>query len=76
MNDYIVCPYIEVKQPIGSFYLTKLTWKDLFEIAEADIRKIEDENLRKNSFDSYLGIQREVVESRVKEIAGYRNMSI
>lgn len=71
MNDYIETQYIEVKQPIGSFYLTKLTWKDLFDIAEADIRKIEDENRNKNSFDSYLGIQREVKENRVNEIAKY-----
>jgi len=71
MNEYISVPYIEVKQPIGSFYLTKMTWKDLFEIAEADIRKIEDENVKNNSFDSYLGIQREVSESRVKEISKY-----
>lgn len=70
-HEYIVSDYIEVKQPIGSFYLTKLSWKNLLTIAEADIRKIEDENKKKDSFDSYLGIQREVSESRVKEIAQY-----
>lgn len=70
-NDYIEVPYIEVKQPIGSFYLTRLSWQDLLEIAEADIRKIEAENKQNNSFDSYLGIQREVAEVRVKEIAEY-----
>jgi DGQHR domain-containing protein len=71
MLDYIYVPYLEVKQPIGSFYLTKLTWGDLLAIAAADIRKIEDETSHGDSFDSYLGIQRGVEEPRVKEIAQY-----
>lgn len=63
--------YIEVKQPIGSFYIGKLGWQDLLEIAHADIRKIQEESLRSDSFDSYLGIQRELSPSRISEISEY-----
>jgi len=69
--DYLKLPYIEVTQPIGSFYLTKMTWSDLLSIAEADIRRIEQENQQTASLDTYLGIQREVNKSRVKEIGEY-----
>ena len=49
----------------------KLGWKDLLEIAHADIRKIHEESLRSDSFDSYLGIQRELSPSRISEISEY-----
>lgn len=71
MIDYLKLPYIEISQPIGTFYVTKLNWKELLAIAEADIRKIEDENTKNDSFDSYLGIQRNVSEKRVKDIGNY-----
>lgn len=73
MQNYICVPYLEIQQPIGSFYLTKLSWKDLLDIAATDIRRIEKETVNGDSFDSYLGIQREVTESRVKEISQYIN---
>jgi len=73
MPDYICVPYLMVNQPIGSFYLTKLSWKDLLDIAATDIRRIENETNSGDGFDSYLGIQREVTESRVKEISEYVN---
>lgn len=70
-NKYIEIPYIEVKQPIGNFYLSVIKWKDLLSIAKADIRKIDEESDRNNSFDSYLGIQRKLSPNRIKEISEY-----
>lgn len=69
--EYIKFKYIEVKQPIGSFYIGKLSWEDLNKIAFGDIRKIEKESNKTDSFDSYLGIQRELSPSRLKEISNY-----
>lgn len=62
---------IPVKQPIGEFLIGAISWSDLLKIAEADIRKIEEEDEKKNSLDSYLGIQRELAENRIKEIGNY-----
>lgn len=71
MNKYIEMEYIEVKQPIGSFYIGKLKWNDILEIAHADIRRIQDESAKNDSFDSLLGIQRELSPTRIKEISEY-----
>jgi len=66
-NEFIYCPYIEVKQPIGCFYVTSLSFQELSAIAYADIRKVDSD------FDNYLGIQRSVSPGRRKEIAEYVN---
>lgn len=71
IDNSIVLDYIEVNQPIGTFYVSKIGWKDLIEIAEADQRKIVDETNRGNSFDSLLGIQRELSPKRIKDIGEY-----
>jgi DGQHR domain-containing protein len=71
MTDYIELPYIEVRQPIGSFYISSIGYKELLSISYADIRKINEEAREKDSFDSYLGIQRQVSPTRVKEIEAY-----
>jgi DGQHR domain-containing protein len=63
--------FIEVKQPIGSFYISSMDWADLIRIANADIRKIHEEEDNETSFDSYLGIQRTVSKKRIKEIGNY-----
>lgn len=71
MSEYITLPYIKVKQPIGDYFISSINYKDLIKIAEADIRKIDEEAQRDDSFDSYLGIQRKVSQNRVKEISEY-----
>ena len=71
MDNPVKMKYIEVKQPIGSFYIGKLKYDDLLDIASADIRKIDNESSNKTGFDSYLGIQRELSPSRIKEISEY-----
>lgn len=71
MSEYIELPYIEVHQPIGSFYITSIGYKDLLAISYADIRKIDEEASDNDNFDTYLGIQRQVSPSRIKEIHKY-----
>jgi DGQHR domain-containing protein len=73
MDNFIYIEFIKIAQPIGTFYIGNIDWTDLVKIAEADIRKIEEEDRKGDSFDSYLGIQRKVSKSRIKEIADYVN---
>jgi DGQHR domain-containing protein len=71
MNNYIELNYIKLTQPIGEFYVSSIKWEELIDISKADIRKIHQEGENKDSFDSYLGIQRKVSASRIKEISDY-----
>lgn len=71
MDNYIGLQYIEVSQPIGSFYITSFNYQDLLSISYADIRRIDDEARDEDNFDTYLGIQRQVSNSRIKEIKEY-----
>lgn len=60
--DYFKLHYIEIRQNIGSFYLTKMTPKQLHAIANTDLSRYKD---------AEEGIQREVSKSRTKAIAEY-----
>jgi DGQHR domain-containing protein len=68
--EYIDLPFIQITQPIGTFYVCKMSWQELIDISYADIRDI-DKSSNKNDFDDYLGIQRTVSKGRVKEISSY-----
>ncbi|HBB6244369.1 TPA: DGQHR domain-containing protein [Escherichia coli] len=52
--------YIEVNQPIGTFYLTSIRAIDLLDIVRVDRRR-----------DFEFGVQRDISSSRVSEIAKY-----
>jgi len=67
--DKIIIKCIEFNQPIGSFYVGKISWQDLLAISYSDIRRIQREE--EGSIESYLGIQRELSDGRLKEIAKY-----
>lgn len=58
---------IPVEQPIGVFYLASIPAKDLVNISWADLRHMEKD------LDRYVGIQRELKEDRVIEIAKFVN---
>lgn len=64
---------VEVCQPIGKFYVGKISWQNLLDISYSDIRRIQKEEL--GSIDSYLGIQRELSPNRLKDIAKYVSFS-
>src|SRR6266478_2703155 len=57
-------PVLKVQQPIGDFYVGVLNAKRLCEITHFDVRRI----LREREFETYLGIQRPLKGSRVKQI--------
>jgi len=72
-QKYIDLEFIEITQPIGKYYIGKINWNELIIIADADIRKIHEEDRKNDSFDSYLGIQRKISPNRIREIGGYVN---
>jgi DGQHR domain-containing protein len=60
---------LTVKQPIGDFYIGVLDARILCEITDFDVRRL----IRERDFERYLGIQRPLDKSRVKEIREYVN---
>lgn len=64
--DPIVMPYVEVRQPIGTFYLGVLEAASLVAISSADVRRIADREV-----ETYTGIQRPLDPGRVAEIGQY-----
>lgn len=64
--DKIIVPVLEVKQPIGKFFLGVIEARDLAAISFADIRKPDGRDL-----EQYIGIQRDLSEGRVSEIKKY-----
>ncbi|MDQ3816153.1 MAG: DGQHR domain-containing protein [Acidobacteriota bacterium] len=65
-NNYVSFSCIQVQQPIGTFYIGTIDAKDLVDISYADVRRIEERDIEK-----ILGIQRPLVDQRVKEIKEY-----
>jgi DGQHR domain-containing protein len=62
----IIVPVLEVKQPIGGFYLGVIEARDLVAISFADVRRTDGRDLER-----YIGIQRDLSEGRVNEIKKY-----
>ena len=69
-SETSICfPCIEVKQPLGNFYIASIQYKTICEITDFDVRRLTEER----GFETYLGIQRPLNKSRVKEIGEYVN---
>lgn len=64
----IAFPVIKVSQPIGEFFIGRISAKDLVRISYSDVRRIEGEQ---RDVEKYLGIQRPLDKSRVKKIKQY-----
>lgn len=60
--------YLKVVQPLGEFYIASIDAKRLVEITEFDVRRVLYEE---RDVERYLGIQRPLSRSRVKEIKSY-----
>lgn len=60
---------LKVSQPIGDFYFGKIKAKDLVNITYSDVRRMADSESRQ--LDDYIGIQRPLIESRVRQINNY-----
>ncbi|MCQ1572964.1 DGQHR domain-containing protein [Neorhizobium galegae] len=67
-NQTISFPALKVTQPIGTFFVGVMNAKDLVNVAVADIRRLEE-----NEMDDYIGIQRRLSPSRSKELKAYVN---
>lgn len=59
---------LQVSQPIGDFYLCVMDSQLLIDVSASDIRRLRD-----NELDSYIGIQRRLNKSRMKDIVNYVN---
>jgi len=66
MADFISFPCLRVEQPIGTFFIGVIEAQDLIKISYADIRRPEGRDIER-----YIGTQRDLSESRVKEIKQY-----
>ena len=66
--DKIKISVTKVEQPIGTMYITKMQGNKLFYLANADIRKLYNN-------EDYIGIQRPLDSERVKNIEKYINTS-
>lgn len=60
---------LEIEQPIGKFYCGVIDAKILREITYSDVRRLKDDESRE--LDDFIGIQRPLSESRVKQIIKY-----
>src|ERR1039458_6183140 len=60
-------PVLEIRQPIGSFFIGVIDSKRLCDITDFDVRRL----IKERDFEKYLGIQRPLDNSRVKEIKQY-----
>jgi len=60
-------PVLRITQPIGSFFVGVIDRKRLCEITDFDVRRL----IKERDFEKYLGIQRPLDKSRVKEIREY-----
>lgn len=60
---------LKISQPIGNFYCLVIKAKDLIDITYSDVRRMSDSTSRE--LDDYIGIQRPLVDSRVKSIKKY-----
>lgn len=62
----VIVPILEVKQPVGNFYLGVIEARDLLAISFSDVRRTDGRDLER-----YIGIQRDLSEGRVSEIKKY-----
>ncbi len=64
-------PVMRVSQPIGDFFVGKMSAQNLVDISWFDVRRLYGDS----DLDEYLGIQRRVNSQRVTEIAKYVRLS-
>lgn len=67
--DKILVPVLELKQPIGKFYIGVIEARDLVNISFADVRRPDGRDIER-----YIGTQRDLSEGRVSELKKYVTM--
>lgn len=69
MNEEILeLNVLQVKQKIGTFFISSISAKDLVGISYSDVRRLVSSE---RDFERYLGIQRPVKTKRIKDIKKY-----
>lgn len=71
MENEIKFACIEVLQPIGTFYIGAMDYKNLIDISYVDVRRLKGSE---REVEAYMGIQRPLSPNRVKEIGKYVNL--
>jgi len=80
-DTWIDVPVLKISQPIGDFYVGRMTAQNLVGICHADVRRFagiespESTEIDEGSIIKYIGIQRQLNPSRVNEIQQYVNTS-
>lgn len=64
--EYIYFKCIEIKQPLGTFYVGAMPFNNVTFVSYADVRRIVERDV-----EQYIGIQRPLDEKRVKELRQY-----
>jgi DGQHR domain-containing protein len=67
-NRSLSIPILKIRQKKSELYLAALPARDLIEISYADVRRLADEQ---RDVERYLGIQRPVSPTRIKQIKKY-----
>jgi len=65
-REFVYFKCIEVRQPIGVFYVGAMSSSQVIAISYADVRRIEARDVER-----YIGIQRPLEDDRVKELRKY-----
>jgi DGQHR domain-containing protein len=65
-DGFIYFRCLEVRQPIGTFYVGTMNFNQVTQISYADVRRIQDRDVER-----YIGIQRPLDDRRVKELRNY-----
>lgn len=63
----VKCKATKVNQPLGEFFIAKISASDLVKISKRDVRKLNDES----EIETYLGIQRPLNKVRARDIQKY-----
>jgi len=71
-NNVILFRCFEIHQPIGYFYVGAMNYKELIRITYSDTRTMIEG--KKGDVEQYLGIERQLSDSRVKELLQYVNL--
>jgi len=67
----IVFPCLQLKQPVGEFYVGCIRWRDLCDIAQFDVRRLVRSE---REVETYLGVQRPLSARRVDDLQRYVNL--
>ena len=57
---------LKIRQPIGDFFIAVMKASDLVSVSFADVRELKD-----NELDKYMGINRRLLNNRVKQLQSY-----